>query len=139
LKFKTLTGSTRKIIGIQKYNIDWESGSKSKFQKSVKDFLKDYWNRHVVFEEFPVAGTRMTFDFYNANEKIAIEVQGGQHTKYVPFFHGNYKNNYLMQLKRDHQKHDFCELNNIKLIEIYEKEKGKLSKEFFRKKFDISL
>ncbi len=139
MKFKTLTGSTRKIIGIQKYNIDWESGSKSKFQKSVKDFLKGYWNRHVVFEEFPVAGTRMTFDFYNANEKIAIEVQGGQHTKYVPFFHGNYKNNYLMQLKRDHQKHDFCELNNIKLIEIYEKEKDKLSKEFFRKKFDITL
>ena len=136
MKFKTLTGSTRKIIGIQKYNIDWESGSKSKFQKRVKDFLKDYWSRHVVFEEFPVAGTRMTFDFYNANEKIAIEVQGGQHTKYVPFFHGNYKNNYLMQLKRDHQKHDFCELNNIKLVEIYEKDK--LSKDFF-KKLDILL
>ena len=136
MKFKTLTGSTRKIIGIQKYNIDWESGSKSKFQKRVKDFLKDYWSRHVVFEEFPVAGTRMTFDFYNANEKIAIEVQGGQHTKYVPFFHGNYENNYLMQLKRDHQKHDFCELNDIKLVEIYEKDK--LSKDFF-KKLDILL
>ena len=136
MKFKTLTGSTRKIIGIQKYNIDWESGSKSKFQKRVKDFLKDYWSRHVVFEEFPVAGTRMTFDFYNANEKIAIEVQGGQHTKYVPFFHGNYENNYLMQLKRDHQKHDFCELNEIKLLEIYEKDK--LSKDFF-KKLDILL
>ena len=136
MKFKTLTGSTRKIIGAQKYNIDWEGSSKSKFQKSVKDFLKDYWSRHVVFEEFPVAGTRMTFDFYNANEKIAIEVQGGQHTKYVPFFHGNYKNNYLMQLKRDHQKHDFCELNDIQLVEIYEKDK--LSKDFF-KKLDILL
>lgn len=136
MKFKTLTGSTRKIIGVQKYNVNWNGCSKSKFQKSVKDFLQDYWNRHVVFEEFPVAGTRMTFDFYNANEKIAIEVQGGQHTKYVPFFHGNYKNNYLMQLKRDHQKHDFCELNDIKLVEIYEKDK--LSKDFF-KKLDILL
>lgn len=136
MKFKTLTGSTRKIIGAHKYNIDWDSPSKSKFQKSVKDFLNQYWCRHVVFEEFPIAGTRMTFDFYNANEKIAIEVQGGQHTKYVPFFHGNYKNNYLMQLKRDHQKHDFCELNDIKLVEIYEKDK--LSKDFF-KKLDISL
>ena len=104
MKFKTLTGSVRKIIGVQKYNIDWDAPSKSKFQKSVKDFLNQYWSRHVVFEEFPIAGTRMTFDFFNANEKIAIEVQGGQHTKYVPFFHGNYKNNYLMQLKRDHQK-----------------------------------
>lgn len=136
MKFKTLTGSTRKIIGIQKYNIDWGGDSKSKFQKSVKDFLKKYWQRQVVFEEFPVAGTRMTLDFYNANKKIAIEVQGGQHTKYVPFFHGKYKNNYLMQLKRDHQKHDFCELNDIKLIEIYEKDK--LSEAFF-KKMDISL
>jgi len=136
LKFKTLTGSTRKIIGVTKYAIDWGAGSRSKFQKSVKDFLREYWSRHVVFEEFPIAGTRMTLDFYNANEKIAIEVQGGQHTKYVPFFHGNYKNNYLMQLKRDHQKHDFCELNDIKLVEIYEKDK--LSKDFF-KKLDISL
>lgn len=136
MKFKTLTGSTRKILALHKYNIDWHAPSRSKFQKSVKDFLHDYWSRHVVFEEFPIAGTRMTLDFYNANEKIAIEVQGGQHTKYIPFFHGGYKNNYLMQLKRDHQKHDFCELNDIKLVEIYEKDK--LSKDFF-KKLDILL
>jgi hypothetical protein len=136
LRFKTLTGSTRKVLGVNKYLIDWEGSSKSKFQKSVKDFLKDYWQRQVVFEEFPVAGTRMTFDFYNANQKIAIEVQGGQHTKYVPFFHGNYKSNYLMQLKRDNQKHEFCELNDIHLGEIFEKDK--LSKSFF-KKIDIIL
>lgn len=136
MRFKTLTGSTRKVLGVQKYMIDWDGQSKSKMQYNVKAFLKDYWQRQVVFEEFPVAGTRMTFDFYNANRKIAIEVQGGQHTKYVPFFHGNYKNNYLMQLKRDNQKHDFCELNDIKLVEIYEKDK--LSKDFF-KKLDILL
>jgi hypothetical protein len=136
LKFKTLTGSTRKIISVQKYAIDWDGSSRSKFQKSVKDFLKEYWNRHVVFEEFPVAGTRMTLDLYNANKKIAVEVQGGQHTRHVPFFHGKYKNNYLMQLKRDHQKQDFCNLNNIQLVEIYEKDK--LSKHFF-KKLDILL
>lgn len=136
MKFKTLNGRERKIVGINKYLVEWEGTSKSKFQKSVKDFLKDYWTRHVVFEEFPIAGTRMTFDFYNANKKIAIEVQGGQHRKYVPFFHGGYKSNYLMQLKRDNQKHDFCELNDIKLIEIYEEDK--LSKDFF-KKLDILL
>jgi hypothetical protein len=136
LRFKTLTGATRKVIGAQKYIIDWDAKSRSKFQKSVKTFLEQYWNRHVVFEEFPIAGTRMTFDFYNANEKIAIEVQGGQHTKYVPFFHGGYKNNYLAQLKRDHQKHDFCQLNDIQLVEIYEKDK--LSKSFF-KKLDVFL
>jgi len=136
LRFKTLTGAERNIIGINKYLIKWNAKSRSKFQKSVKDFLKPYWNRHVVFEEFPVAGTRMTLDFYNANKKIAVEVQGAQHTKHVPFFHGKYKNNYLMQLKRDNLKYDFCELNDIKLVEIYETDK--LSKRFF-KKLDILL
>ena len=121
---------------VNKYLIKWQAKSKSKFQKSVKDFLKPYWKRHVVFEEFPMAGTKMTFDFYNANKRIAVEVQGRQHTKYTPFFHGNYKSNYLMQLKRDHQKYDFCQLNKIHLVEIYPEDK--LSKKFF-KKLDILL
>ena len=89
----------------------------------LRDFLKKYWDAQIVFEEFPVAGTRMTLDFYNANKKIAIEVQGAQHTKYVPFFHGSNKINYLAQLKRDQDKYKFCKLNNIKLIEIYPEDK----------------
>tara|TARA_R110000824_G_scaffold65538_1_gene170595 strand:+ start:8225 stop:8635 length:411 start_codon:yes stop_codon:yes gene_type:complete len=119
LKFKTLSGSEKRVPLSHKYLIDWDSASKSKFQRNVKIFLKDYWLNHVVFEEFPVVGTRLSLDFFNANKYIAIEVQGDQHTKYVPFFHGKYKNNYLQQLKRDHQKQEFCELNNIKLVEIY--------------------
>lgn len=138
MRFKTLNGSTRKIIGPHKYIIDWEGDSRSKFQKLVKDFFKDYWRGDVVFEEFPVAGTRMTFDFYNANEKVAIEVQGDQHIKYVPFFHKGYQNNYMAQQRRDHEKNDFCDLNDIKLILIFENEKNKLSKSFF-KKLDINL
>jgi len=41
-----------------------------------------------------------------------------------------------MQLKRDNEKCDFCELNDIQLVEIYENDK--LSKSFF-KKLDILL
>ena len=57
-------------------------------------------------------------DFYNANKKIAVEVQGDQHTKYVKHFHKN-RLKYLDQLKRDQKKLDFCEFNDIKLVEIY--------------------
>ena len=59
-------------------------------------------------------------DFYNANKKIAVEVQGKQHTKYVPFFHGKNKINYLNQLKRDQDKLKFCEANDIQLVEVYQ-------------------
>lgn len=129
MKFKTLFGAEKRVSKIKKHLINWDAKSRSKFQYSVKKFLEPYWNRHVVFEEFPVVGTKMSLDFYNANKKIAIEVQGGQHTRYVPYFHGGHKTNYLSQLQRDNDKFRFCEINDILLIEIYEKDE--LSKDFF--------
>ena len=120
MRFKTLTGSIRTVKKAKNYLIEWDGKSRSKIQYNAKQFLKKYWSKHIVFEEFPVAGTRLSLDFYNANKKIAIEVQGRQHTKYVPFFHGKNKINYLNQLKRDRDKLKFCELNDIELVEIYD-------------------
>jgi hypothetical protein len=102
--------------------VDWNGKSKSKFQLSVRDFLYPYWKSDIVFEEFKLVGTRLSFDLYNANKKIAIEVQGAQHTKYVKFFHGN-RMKYLEQLKRDDKKFRFCEINDINLVEIYPNDK----------------
>jgi hypothetical protein len=120
MRFKTLNGSTKRLSKPHRYRIDWDSPSRSKIQYKVKKILEDLWRGHVVFEEFPVAGTRMSLDFYNANKKIAIEVQGKQHFKYVPHFHGKNKINFISQLRRDSQKKEFCEINKIKLVEIYE-------------------
>jgi hypothetical protein len=131
MKFKTLSGSTRRVSNIKKHLINWNSPSRSKFQLRVKNFLEPYWERHVVFEEFPIPGTKLSLDFFNANKKIAIEVQGAQHTSYVPFFHGGYKNNYLNQLNRDNQKLEFCEINNLTLLEIFPKDE--ISIELFNK------
>lgn len=136
MKFKTLYGSFKRVPKIRNYIIDWDSKSRSKLQFSVKQYLKDYWHNHVVFEEFPVAGTKMSLDFYNATKNIAIEVQGAQHRRYVSHFHGGHKLNYLDQVRRDKQKSDFCKLNDINLIEIYDTDK--LNKDLFLK-FGINL
>ena len=120
MTFKTLLGKRRRIKKPINYLINWEEGSRSKLQGKVKNFLKVFWDGDVVFEEFPVVGSRLTLDFYNATIKIAIEVQGKQHTKYNKFFHRNNKINYLNQLKRDDEKLAFCDLNNIKLLEVHE-------------------
>jgi len=123
MRFKTLFGGTRTVKKAKNYLINWDGPSRSKIQYRTKQFLKEYWSNHIVFEEFPVAGTKLSLDFYNANKKVAVEVQGKQHTKYVPFFHGKNKINYINQLKRDQDKLKFCELNDIQLIEIYEEDK----------------
>tara|TARA_R110001592_G_scaffold130031_7_gene343082 strand:- start:6601 stop:7008 length:408 start_codon:yes stop_codon:yes gene_type:complete len=126
--FKTLTGSQKRISRPSRYLIEWSGKSRSNIQFAGKQFLMKYWKPHVVFEEFPVAGTRLKFDFYNANKKVAVEINGQQHVKFVPFFHKR-RSNFVSQIRRDQQKIDFCELNNIKLIEIYSE------KELTKKKF----
>ena len=118
MKFIDLYGRQRNLKNAKKYLIKWEKPSRSKFQTRVKEFLRSYWEHDVVFEEFRVVGSRLTLDFYNANKKIAEEVQGAQHTKYVKFFHKN-KFKYSDQLKRDEKKLQFCNTNNIKLAEVY--------------------
>lgn len=121
-----------KKLKLDKYLIDWESDSKSKFQKRVKDFLFPYWKNHLVYEECKVAGTRLTFDIYNHTLAIVIECQGRQHETHVEFFHGKGvagRLQFLEQLKRDSYKIDFCDLNDILFVEIYEKDK--LTKDLF--------
>ena len=118
MKFVDQYGKQRNLKNAKKYLIDWHKPSRSKFQTKVKKFLFEYWQNDIVFEEFRVVGTRLTLDFYNANKKIAVEVQGAQHTKYVKFFHKN-QFKYSDQLKRDEKKLDFCQANGIKLAEVY--------------------
>lgn len=119
MEFLSLNLKKRRCKNARSYLIDWSGKSRSKFQMNVKAFLKRYWQTDIVFEEFPIVGTRLTLDFYNANKKIAIEVQGRQHTKFIEFFHQN-RMNFLHQLKRDQSKERFCELNDIKLVTIFE-------------------
>ena len=128
--FKTLVGSTKKVKKPKNYMVKWEKPSRSKMQFGVKEFVKNYWFNDVVFEEFPIVGTRMSLDLYNANKNIAIEVQGAQHLKYTPFFHGKSKTTFLSQIRRDNDKQEFCKLNSIKLVEIYPEDK--LSVDLFK-------
>jgi len=122
MKFTDLYGKQRNLKNAKKYLIDWNKSSRSKFQTEVKKFLYKYWKSDIVFEEFRVVGTRLTLDFYNANKKIAVEVQGAQHTKFIKFFHKN-RFKYVDQLKRDEKKLDFCNINDIKLAEVHPQDK----------------
>ena len=124
---------------VSKYIIDWGAKSKSNIQFKTKQFLKPYWQNHIVYEEFPVYGTRLKVDFINATKKIAIEVNGTQHSKFNKFFHGNSRAKYLESIKRDVKKKEWLELNNFKIIEIEQNEVKSLTKKWFEKEFDVTL
>jgi len=133
MKFTTLTGRSR-YINIRKDAIDWDAPSRSKIQ----DFFRQYWENNVCYEEMKMAGSRMRLDLVNMTKYIAIEVHGKQHESYCPFFHKS-RQDYLDQIKRDDLKREWCNINNIKLIEIYEDDIPHLSKKWVNETFKINL
>jgi len=124
---------------VNKYLIDWDKESRSQLQFKAKQFFRKYWLSCVVYEEFPVYGSRMKVDILNATRKIAVEVNGAQHGTFNKFFHGNSRIKYLNSIKRDFKKLEWLESNNYNLIEINHDEVDLLSTNFFKKKFNLVL
>ena len=114
---------------VSKHLIDWDKKSRSKFQFKVKQLLRPYWQNHIVYEEFPVYGSLMRVDFLNATKRVAIEVNGRQHSEFVPYFHKS-RAEYLRSIKRDHQKTEWLEKNDFNLLEVEEKDLN-LGEDFF--------
>lgn len=123
---------------VTKYKIDWDGKCRSKCQFAVKQFLKNYWQTHLTYEEFPVYGTLLKCDLLNFTKKIAVETQGRQHDSYVEHFMKS-RSGYLSAIKRDVKKAQWLEKNGFQIVEIYEDEVKNLSKQFFLEKFDIKL
>ena len=124
---------------VTKFLIKWDSKSRWKLQFKAKQFFKPIWENQIVYEEFPVFGSRMKVDLLNATKKIAIEVNGPQHSSFNKFFHNNSRMNYLESLKRDHEKSLWLEQNNFTLIELEKKDVDTLSRELLCEKFKIII
>jgi len=81
----------------------------------------------------------MKVDFLNATKKIAVEVNGPQHSSFNKFFHNNSRMKYLDSLKRDHEKSLWLEQNNFTLVELEKKDVETLSRELLCEKFKIII
>lgn len=123
---------------VSRYLIDWDEKSRSKLQFKAKQFFRPFWENQIVYEEFPVFGTRMKVDFVNATKHIAVEVNGKQHGTYNKFFH-NSRHGYFQSLSRDWKKEEWLERNGFEVIVIEYNEVDDLSESFLKEKFDIAI
>jgi len=82
--------------------------TRRRFAKARPDFLRN-----------PVTGGdfNLELDCFNPELRLALEYNGVQHYKYVPYFHKN-KEAFLNQKYRDEMKRTKCRENGIKLIEV---------------------
>lgn len=71
-----------------------------------------------ILEEVPIPlrkSETLYLDFYIPLKKLCFEVHGEQHHKFVPFYHTNILT-FLKSQRRDTEKKEWCESNNIKHV-----------------------
>jgi hypothetical protein len=124
---------------VRKNLINWEAKSRSKLQFKFKEFFYPYWKNHIVYEEFPVYGSMLKVDLFNATKKIAVEIQGNQHESFNKFFHDNSRLKYLESIKRDVKKERWIELNQFKFLELYENDLKNLSPQYIEEKCGVLI
>lgn len=84
-----------------------------------KRFNKPFTKARPNFLRNPVTGGNfnLELDCFNPELKLAVEYNGVQHYKYVPYFHKN-KEAFLNQKYRDEMKRVKCKENGIRLVEV---------------------
>lgn len=101
-------------------NINKDSENKSSYHKLARSILKRIYPTMQILEEVTINIRKSEYlylDFYIPLIKKCIEVHGEQHYKFVPHYHSN-QLAFLKAKKRDYEKKEWCELNNIQYIEL---------------------
>lgn len=92
--------------------------NKSELHLRARNLINDIYPTLQILEEVSIPlrrGETLYMDFYLPLKKICCEVHGEQHYKFVPFYHSNMMNFFKAQ-KRDREKQEWCELNNIRYV-----------------------
>lgn len=99
---------------------------------TIKEILKSDYQLEKEFNDLKNQQTnrKLRIDCYFEKYNLAIEYNGIQHFKYIPYFHKG-KNTLEYQRYKDKIKEEFCKNNNITLIKL--KYNDDLSKDNLKK------
>lgn len=93
---------------------------RSSLHLSARELLKVCYPTLQILEEVPAPIRKSEtyyLDFYIPMLKTVVEVHGEQHYKFIQFYHNN-QLGFLRSQKRDREKKEWCNINNIKYIEL---------------------
>ena len=102
-----------------------DTRGRSQLHLVARDILYGMFPTTPIMEEVSIPirrGTTQVFDFFLNGIKLAVEVHGQQHYKFNSLYHST-ASDFLQQKKRDADKREWCELNNINLVELPYNEK----------------
>lgn len=95
--------------------------NRSKLACKGLDVLKKIFPFDIILEEVFLPGCGLFADFYIHSRRLMIEVDGRQHHAHTSFFYKT-KLDFFLAKKRDRLKEEWCSLNQIKIIRLYDDE-----------------
>lgn len=116
-----------KVIGLDncEYNLKLDKRANdrecSSYHVAARKLLKEMFLFDQIREEVFLPGCKgsLYLDFFLPLRKLAVEVQGEQHYRFIPHFHGQQiERGFVAGQKRDRDKREFCEINSIILVEF---------------------
>jgi hypothetical protein len=93
---------------------------KSSYHLLARQLIKECFPTLQILEEIPIhiRKTEILFlDFYLPLNRKCIEVHGEQHYAFSRFYHKD-KIGFLKHKKRDKDKQEWCDVNNIEYVEL---------------------
>lgn len=108
-----------------------KTSNRSSLHLTARSLISDSFPTMQVLEEVPIPlrkGETLYLDFYLPLKKICFEVHGEQHYRFIAFYHNNMLN-FLKAQRRDREKQEWCETNDIKYIVLGFDESEELWKE----------
>lgn len=120
----------------------------SKLEKLVTKELENYFSineillQHEinVFDNIFNKSRKIIVDIYLPSINSYLEIDGEQHTNYIPLFHHSYSD-FIKQVNRDNCLINYCKENNITLLKIPYKDRFRVKeilKEFIENRKDIT-
>ena len=94
--------------------------NKSSYHLQARKLLATIFPTLQILEEVPIPlrkSETLYLDFYLPLKHLCVEVHGEQHYKFIKFYHQNIMN-FLKSQKKDKEKVEWCETNNIKFVEL---------------------
>lgn len=101
-------------------NITKNTINKSSLHIKARELLNKLFPTLQVLEEvsIPIRKSETLYlDFYLPLKKTCVEVHGEQHYKFVQFYHNTFLG-FVKSKKRDTDKKEWCELNNIQYVDL---------------------
>jgi hypothetical protein len=134
------------VIGLDNREYVWNLKSRkrtnvSKGHARARDLLHIMFPCEIIVEEITLPGSRMNggnnliADFVLPKRNLLIEVQGEQHYIYNNHFYNN-KLEFARAKARDKNKQRWCEVNDIILIQLPDKETDNEWKTRISSRFD---